>query len=176
MWRCVETCGDVWRTRFCKRGAMFKRSESKLGTVLDLCVSSLRRRHANLSIVQIASDDPQRVWRARSMEKKSPPASKRLAGPLLCPPLILAFLSLISWSSRYSCSAVAIQMSFRLCSSLQKQNRTLLLLLCRPMRSIGDAPGFEDLQGIAWLPRFPLLDCAGCTRSDSISVHRTRAY
>ena len=35
--------------------------DKKLGTLLDLCVSSLRRGHANLlCIVPILSDDPQR--------------------------------------------------------------------------------------------------------------------
>ena len=36
-------------------------TEKKLGTLLDLCVSSLRRGHANLlCIVPILSDDPRR--------------------------------------------------------------------------------------------------------------------
>jgi hypothetical protein len=50
----------------------FGKMSKKLFTLLDLCVSSLRRGHANLlCIVPILTDDPRResesFWKARSM-------------------------------------------------------------------------------------------------------------
>ena len=59
--------------------------EKKLCTLLDLCVSSLRRGHANLlCIVPILTDDPRRVSEARNsqdnhLSKKN--ADQTLTGP-----------------------------------------------------------------------------------------------
>ena len=62
----------------------------KLDTLLDLCVSSLRRGHANLlCIVPILTDDPRResnssIWHPAKVQlHKSPGAAKKKALPRL---------------------------------------------------------------------------------------------
>ena len=68
----AETTSQTWEnestdTNFRKRGAPHRKrcqqtEHKKFDTLLDLCVSSLRRGHANLlCIVPILSDDPRRI-------------------------------------------------------------------------------------------------------------------
>ena len=65
----------------------------KLGTLLDLCVSSLRRGHANLlCIVPILSDDPRR----ESNSPATPLYAHTNSGWILVPALVWPWLWLKS--------------------------------------------------------------------------------
>ena len=69
------------RNRTARRDEKGVRGEKNLVTLLDLCVSSLRRGHANLlCIVPILTDDPRRE-------------SRNDAGAILFPPLQVYALS-----------------------------------------------------------------------------------
>ena len=65
------------------QGGSSKRNKKKLFTLLDLCVSSLRRGHANLlCIVPILTDDPRRE--SRVQVRKAVRYSHRLLQPSRC--------------------------------------------------------------------------------------------
>ena len=72
--------------------------EQKLGTLLDLCVSSLRRGHANLlCIVPILSDDPRR----ESNSPATPVSAHALSGWTLVPTLFWPCLWLRSLARKW---------------------------------------------------------------------------